>query len=233
MDCKQLSEVLDCYVDGELSPDAMAGAEMHVRGCAQCARAVAYLNGLRAQVRRTVSESVPPQELSVRVRESLRAKWRSPLVLSWARLRWPAAAALLFAVGAVAFAATSSWFGAALASTIDRAVVGLDETRHVTFEGTLLCRDCELEKRGHIRALCPTIGHHGALATSDGRLWSIVEQPASSSLIHNSDLLGARVRAHGRRFRGAGSFSVEKYEVLGPADRTPTQVTRAASTAIQ
>lgn len=230
MDCKQLSEVLDCYVDGELSHEAMAAAEVHVRGCTRCMRAVTQLNGLRAQIRRTVNEGVPPQDLSLRVHESLRRGWRSSVGRPWAALRLPVAAALLLLIGAGTIAASSTWFAAALASALDRAVVGLDEPRYVAFEGTLLCRDCELEKRHGIRALCPLIGHHGALATSDGRLWSIVEQPASSSLIHNPDLLGTRVRAHGRMFRGASSLSVEKYDVLGPADGTPAQV--AASIAI-
>jgi hypothetical protein len=226
MDCKQLGEVLDCYVDGELSPDAMAAAEAHVCGCAQCMRAVTRLNALRAQVRRTVSEYTPPQDLRLRVRESLRTEWWSSLGRSLTALRWPAAAALLLLIGvAGTTAARSTSLASALASTIDRVIIGLDEARPVELEGTLLCRDCELERRHLIRALCPVIGHHGALETRDGRIWSIVEQPASSSLIHNPNLLGTRVRAHGRLFRVAGSISVEKYEVLGPADGTPAQVT--------
>lgn len=232
MDCKQLREVLDCYVDGELSPEAMAAAEAHVHSCANCIRAVTQLNALRSRVRRTVCEYTPSAHLHQRVQNAIRMQWRSAMLRSMARSRWPVAAAVVLLIGAGMMAANIGSFSAALASTIDRIVIGIDEVHDVDLEGTLLCRDCELERRHGIRALCPAIGHHGALATRDDRIWSIVEQPASSSLIHNPDLLGTRVRAHGRLFRSASSLSIRSYEVLGPADDTSAQLTRAASITI-
>lgn len=232
MDCKQLREVLDCYVDGELSPEAMAAAEAHVHSCADCIRAVTQLNALRSQVRRTVCEYTLSEDLHQRVQIAIRSEWRSRMRRSLARSRWPVAAAVMLLIGAAVMTASAASFNAALASTLDRIVIGIDEVHDVDLEGTLLCRDCELEKRHSIRALCPTIGHHGAVATHDGRVWSIVEQPTSSSLIHDNGLLGSKVRVHGRIFRSASSVSIRTYEVLGPADETPAQMTRAAAIAI-
>ncbi len=35
-DCKQMREVLDLYVDGELSPEATGVARLHINDCAAC-----------------------------------------------------------------------------------------------------------------------------------------------------------------------------------------------------
>ena len=47
MDCKKLREVLDAYVDRELSVDATAQAEAHIAECNACRRAVENLARLR------------------------------------------------------------------------------------------------------------------------------------------------------------------------------------------
>ena len=39
MDCKNLRELLDLYVDGELSPEAKVQAETHLAECRSCQRA--------------------------------------------------------------------------------------------------------------------------------------------------------------------------------------------------
>jgi len=51
---------------------------------------------------------------------------------------------------------------------MDRAVVQLASPTKVVLEWKLVCRDCELEARHGERAMCRRIGHHGAIATSDG-----------------------------------------------------------------
>jgi hypothetical protein len=40
----------------------------------------------------------------------------------------------------------------------------------MVLEGKILCRDCELEHRHGVKASCKIIGHHGAIATADGRI---------------------------------------------------------------
>jgi hypothetical protein len=225
MDCKQLHDVLDCYVDGELSPESMASAEAHVHACRNCARAVEHVNALRSQVRRLVDECGPPPDLQRRVQRSLATAWR-PRAFGDRHIAWAIATGVVLFVGTVGWAWNTASFNSALASGIDRVALHLHDAGDIDFEATLLCRDCELEKRHGIRALCPTIGHHGALATADGRIWSIVEQPGSTDLIHNSTLLGTKVRAHGRIFRSASSVSVRRYELISPADVTPVALYR-------
>ena len=233
MDCKQLREILHCYVDGELSPESMASAEAHVHTCRTCAHAVEHLKALRAQVRRVVAGHTPPSDLQQRVLHSLRGTWRFG-AMHIADARWAIAAGVVLLVGAVVWAANGPSFKPALAAAIDGVVLHIHDAGDVDFDATLLCRDCELEKRHGIRALCPTIGHHGALATADGRIWSIVEQPGATPLIHNSALLGSNVRVSGRIYRSASSVSVRRYEMLasepsaveGPALEQPARLAR-------
>ncbi len=52
------------------------------------------------------------------------------------------------------------------------------------------------------------------IVTRDGRIWNILEGEKSRDLIHNSSLLGRRVRIEGRIYRKAGSVAVSGYQLL-------------------
>ena len=76
MDCKEFRELLDLYVDGELSPEASFAARAHREGCNACSRVEQRLARLRGAVKRTVTEIEPPAELERRVRNLARPGWR-------------------------------------------------------------------------------------------------------------------------------------------------------------
>ncbi len=206
MDCKNLREILDLYVDGELSPEATVQAEAHLTECNACRRAADGLQGLRQAVKAAVSQYQPAPQLANRVRKSTLSPWyRRP---TWALA--VAAAALLI----VTLAVSAPQFRGAVANSLEAAAFHLDDSRAVVMEGLLLCRDCELKKEYGYRAMCPLKGHHGTLQTKDGKIWNILDGDASEDLIHNSALLGRTVRIHGRCFRRASSIEVDSYEVL-------------------
>ncbi len=206
MDCKNLREVLDLYVDGELSPEATVQAEAHLGECHACRRAADRLQGLRQAVKAAVSQYQPGPQLADRVRQSTLLPWhRRP---AWALA--VAAAALVI----VASAVSASQLRGTVANTLEAAAFHLDDSRSVVMEGMLLCRDCQLKKEYGYRAMCPLKGHHGTLQTKDGKIWNILDGDASEDLIHDSKLLGRTVRIHGRCFRRASSIEVDSYEVL-------------------
>src|SRR5712692_11228185 len=78
MDCKKLREVLDAYVDRELSPDAAAQAEAHIAECGACRRAVEGLARLRQAVRTAAGKPEAPERLLARVQSSLSPRWHRP-----------------------------------------------------------------------------------------------------------------------------------------------------------
>ena len=206
MDCKNLREVLDLYVDGELSPEATVQAEAHLAECEACRRAADRLQGLRHAVKTAVSQYQPAPQLASRVRKSTVSPWHR-------RPAWElavATAALLI----VAFAISAAQLRGAVANTLEAAAFHLDDSRSVVMEGLLLCRDCQLKKEYGYHAMCPLKGHHGTLQAKDGKIWNILDGDASEDLIHNSALLGRTVRIHGRCFRRASSIEVDSYEVL-------------------
>ncbi len=211
MDCKKLREVLDAYVDRELSVDASAQAEAHIGECNACRRAVENLARLREAVRTAVGKPEAPPELIERVRSSVSTRWHRAAAIQ-------AIAATLILAG-ILILFVPSVRGAA-ATALDFLSLKLDDTRQVVLEGTLLCRDCQLEKQYGYHAMCPLTGHHGWVQTRDGRLWGILEGKASEELIHNSKLLGRRVRIHGRIFRKAGSVEVSDYQFLWGVSRS-------------
>ncbi len=205
MDCKRLREVLDAYVDRELSADAIAQADAHIAECDACRRAVEGLSRLREAVKTAVGTPQPSPELSQRVRSLIAPRWYQAAAVQ-------AVAAALILAGALAFFVPT--VRGAAATALDYVSLKLDDSRQVVLEGKLLCRDCQLEKQYGYHAMCPLTGHHGWLQTGDGRLWSILEGSASQDLIHNSALLGREVKIQGRIFRRAGSIEVKTYQLL-------------------
>src|SRR5260370_25251127 len=75
MDCKKLREVLDAYVDRELSVDAATQAEAHIAECNTCRRAVENLARLREAVRTAAGKPEAPVELMERVQSSVSPRW--------------------------------------------------------------------------------------------------------------------------------------------------------------
>jgi predicted anti-sigma-YlaC factor YlaD len=63
MDCKEFREVLDLYVDGELSAESMLAGQSHLKGCTGCSRVARQLGLLRNSVKRVVNQFDPPVEL--------------------------------------------------------------------------------------------------------------------------------------------------------------------------
>jgi len=205
MDCKKLREVLDACVDRELSPDAAAQAEAHIAECDDCRRAVEALTKLRHAVRAAAGKPEAPAHLLERVQSSLSPRWRRALVVQ-------VVAATLLLAGALTIFVPNVRGSAATA--LDYLGLKLDDSRQVVLEGKLLCRDCQLEKQYGYHAMCPLTGHHGAIVTNDGRIWNILEGEKSRELIHNSSLLGRRVRVEGHMYRKAGSLAVSDYQLL-------------------
>lgn len=214
MDCRQVREVLDGYVDGELSEAARSATEAHLAECAACTQAAARLERLRHAVRQAVAAHEPSAALLANVRRVTRPSWL-PATLDGGALGLTAAAALVLILLALGAQAPGLRFR--LAEALDAAVVTLaaGASGPVTLEGTLVCRDCELEHAYGEGALCPKNGHRGAIATPDGRIWNIVEQPASRDLVHNSAWLGRTVRVRARLYRHAGTVAVEHFTFLG------------------
>ncbi len=205
MECKKLREVLDAYVDRELSVDAAAQAEAHIAECSACRRAVEVLTKLRRAVKSAAGEPKAPAQLVEHVRNTFSPRWHRATVIQ-------AIAATLVLAGVLTLFVPM--VRGAAATALDFLSLKLDDSRQVVLEGKLLCRDCQLEKEYGYHAMCPLTGHHGWLATSDGRLWSILEGQVSQELIHNSSLLGRRVRIRGRIMRKAGSIEVRDYQLL-------------------
>ncbi|MGE3957390.1 MAG: anti-sigma factor [Vicinamibacterales bacterium] len=202
MTCTQFRTVLDAYIDHELAPDAMAAAGAHRIACGHCDRLALRAIETKGAVQRAVMATELPPGLEMRVRAVAAPRWR----------RWQTAAAAVLVLGLTAGFATPRRVESGAANAMDQMALRLDGSSAVVLTGTLLCRDCELEHRYGIKAPCKTIGHHGALATDDGRIWNLVEQKVAADLIHDESLLGRRVVVHGRIFRGARALVIDTYQ---------------------
>jgi hypothetical protein len=203
------------YLDGELSAEPTAAADAHRKECPQCERAVMRLEELKTTVRRTVSIATPRSDLDARIRAAVGSRWTRPLdaMRSFApRRRVLGLAAVAVFILAVTVS-TRAPIDIGAANAMDRLALRLDETSPVVLQGKILCRDCELEHRYGVKASCKIIGHHGAIATADGRIWNIVEQGTSADLIHDESLLGKNVVVRGRLFRNSRALVIESCEL--------------------
>lgn len=77
MDCKQFREVLDLYLDHELSVEATAAAHVHVRECFRCRKAEQELLKLRAALKSAVSQHQPSVKLVAAVQQITQSRRRN------------------------------------------------------------------------------------------------------------------------------------------------------------
>lgn len=215
MDCKQVREVLDVYVDGELSSSAAAATSLHVAACPACERASSALRQLRFAVRFEVAQVSLPANFHQRLSRVLdravtpQTTEREPsghVALWWPRFvlgTVPALVILLLFVPKRGRIIT--------ANILERIAVHVDGPHMTQLTGKLICRDCTLAQAAGMNPACERHGHHGALLTSDGHIWNIVEDDRSERLIHDSSLLGKEFRVSGMLYRQADVIQVEGY----------------------
>jgi hypothetical protein len=190
-------------MDRELSPEGMEAAERHRAECSACDRLGERALTMRSALRRTVLADEPSPDLEKRIRTTIN---RRPM------LRWGVgAAAAVLLLGVIGVGAYRARVEHGTANAMDRIALNLDGSSEVVLRGTLLCRDCELERRYGIEAPCRRIGHHGAIATADGHIWNLVDQKTAAELIHNEGLLGRQIVVRGHLFRGARTLVIESY----------------------
>lgn len=67
MDCKNASELLPLYFDGELDRATSRELEAHLDGCAHCRDVLIGLDMLRARLREDASRHMAPDLLRARV----------------------------------------------------------------------------------------------------------------------------------------------------------------------
>jgi anti-sigma factor (TIGR02949 family) len=60
-DCDKCEELLQPYLDRELSDAERAEAELHLSGCDYCRRRYRFEENLRRYVRQAVEEPMPPE----------------------------------------------------------------------------------------------------------------------------------------------------------------------------
>jgi len=86
MDCKEFREVLDLFIDQELSADGMSVAEQHLLECNPCGRVERELRRVRVALKDVVNRHEPPAHLVRRIRSQFQPNWRGTLGVSSASL---------------------------------------------------------------------------------------------------------------------------------------------------
>lgn len=79
MNCKEFRELMDVYVDNELSADAMSSGSAHLSDCQACERAHYELLRLRSALKDSVARHTPSLELMQSVRGIMEPTWPQPV----------------------------------------------------------------------------------------------------------------------------------------------------------
>ncbi len=93
MNCARLSQVLDAWLDGELDATTGAEIELHLRGCAACARLRDGRTALAERLRTGALAYPAPAHLRTRVERAIAAN-AAPAPTRRGPTWWQAAAAL-------------------------------------------------------------------------------------------------------------------------------------------
>ncbi len=209
MDCKQFREVLDPHVDGELSPEASAAAQLHLSECLSCRRVEQQLLCLRSAVKAEVQRYDLPLALDQCIRTNRHYQYSKvlPAALTFAAILLAAFIGLLPSIRSRA------------ANLLETAAFHLDGPRTVEIEGRVICRDCELKRMYNANVIVSSEGH-GALETADGKIWNFMENRTAAPLIQDKNLMGKTVRIRGKIYRRAGCVEVESYEFVSKGNST-------------
>jgi hypothetical protein len=84
-----------------------------------------------------------------------------------------------------------------------------------TVEGTVVCIGCDLHKSEVANFQCSKYGHVGAMKTSDGKIWSFVENDKALKLMNDKNLHGKTVKVTRQKIEKAMLIDVESYEFNG------------------
>lgn len=88
------------------------------------------------------------------------------------------------------------------------------QTSPVTLKAKVICLGCTLKKEQGARAQCSVYGHQHALKTEDGKIWTILENDASTELINSHEYTGKEVEVTGKKFNEAQVIEVESFKVI-------------------
>jgi anti-sigma factor RsiW len=95
MQCDSASEMLDAYLDGELSPEASAAMREHLQECPRCSAQIAETARLQRALRRARTHFTPTAEFRQRIAKQFGRPRRRSWGLLWMPLAGAAAALLL------------------------------------------------------------------------------------------------------------------------------------------
>lgn len=84
----------------------------------------------------------------------------------------------------------------------------------ITIKGKIICLGCTLKKEQGAGAQCSIYGHKNALLTADGKIWTILENDASTELINSHEYAGKEVEITGKEFTDAQVIEVESFKVI-------------------
>lgn len=79
--------------------------------------------------------------------------------------------------------------------------------------GTLICLGCDLKKSHDAEADCMNFGHKHGLKTSDGKVFTFLENRKSNDLISGKMHSGKKVNIHGRILKGTHIIEVDKVKL--------------------
>lgn len=104
MECEDLRQQLQRYVDGELPADLRGAVDAHVAGCADCRRLLREEQGWQQAIRRAASYYTAPELVRERIAGMTRRAAAAAAPAPWRG--WAMAASLLLAVGLSSTATT-------------------------------------------------------------------------------------------------------------------------------
>lgn len=102
MDCEKARQLMDAYIDGDLSAEDMRALEDHAMACEECKRELEAAKLLRDTLADMDDEVAVPLEAQAAWRSAVRAEAKRKNMRKWQRIAYAAAAALVLVVGAAA-----------------------------------------------------------------------------------------------------------------------------------
>ena len=89
-----------------------------------------------------------------------------------------------------------------------------EETEKLTIEGVIICLPCELKKEFRANSQVEKYGHQNVLKTSEGDVYSFIENDKTTDLIRNEKYENKTIRVIGTLFKKVNVIDVISFDVI-------------------
>ena len=211
--CGDIAPLLTGFIDGEINETEKILVQEHLKYCSHCAKVVETEQAIKKLVKKQYRFEKAPVQLRSRIRRMLAderhiAGFFEMLAEAFAlhKIKGGLAIAALAVLMVLPYIKQNAFF----ANAGQNFVASNNGHHYISFEGEVICLDCEVLQRAN-KVAQHTPDHRIGIKTADGRVWNIMATTVGKKILHDGDLIHKKIKIEGVSFPNELYLDVEKF----------------------